>query len=208
MYKGMLHTHLLVVGLFLLLYLIKTALLLSGKDSLLENFTSKTKWFERIVSVAFLATGIYLYINTGNKTMLLNIKVALVFASIPLAIIGFKRKNKALASIAYVFLIASYGLAEMNKKQATRVEKPNIVIAPGEMEAGQALYGAYCTSCHGENGDAGRSGASNLKLTTLSKEEKESYIRIGKGSMPGFSALSQSEINAIILYTDSFKSAP
>lgn len=206
MYKGMLHTHLLVVGLFLLLYLIKTALLLLNKDSLLENFTSKTKWFERIVSVAFLATGIFLYFNTGNKTLLLNIKIGLVFASIPLAIIGFKKKNKALAALAYILLVASYGLAEMNKKQASRVEKPNILIAPGEMEAGMALYNAYCTTCHGENGDAGLSGASNLRLTKLTKEEKESYIRIGKGSMPGFSALSAAEINAIILYTDSFQS--
>lgn len=200
----MLHTHLLVVGLFLLLYLVKTFLLLTGKDALLESFSKKTSWFERLVSVAFLGTGIYLYFNSGNITWMLHLKIILVFASIPLAIIGFKKKNKGLAALAYLLLIISYGLAEMNKKQASRVSKPNVVVAKSEMEAGKELYQAYCVSCHGEEGNAGRSGATNLRLSKLGKKEKESYIRIGKGAMPGFSALSDSEINEIILYSDTF----
>lgn len=208
MYKGLLHTHVFVVVLFLLIYLIKTTLLLIGRDGLLEGFTAKTKWVERIASVLFLGTGIYLYVNSGNITWMMHLKIVLVFLSIPLAIIGFKKKNKGLAVISFIFLLAAYGLAEMNSKQATRVTKPNVVIAKTEMDAGRELYKAYCINCHGENGDLGLSGATNLRQSQLTKEEKESFIRIGKGAMPGFKTLSQSEINEIILHIDSFTSAP
>lgn len=204
MYKAALHTHLLSVGLFILIYLIKNILLLLGKDELLENFAQKTKWLERIVSVLFLATGIYLYFNSGNISWMVHLKIVLVFASIPLAIVGFKKKNKVLALLSFILILAVYGMGEMNKKQMTRAEKPNVVIAHSEMEAGKELYLAYCSSCHGENGDAGKSGANNLRTSILGKKEKESYIRIGKGAMPGFSQLSESEINAIILYIDGF----
>ena len=204
MYKGILHTHFLSVALFLLLYVVKTVLLLANQHSALQAVTDKTKWAERIISVLFLGTGIYLYFNSGNITWMLHLKIALVFASIPLAIIGFKRKKAVLAVISLLFLFGAYGLAEMNKKQATKVERPAVVIAANEMEAGKALYTAYCVVCHGEDGTAGLSGATNLRLSTKTKEEKESFIRIGKGAMPAFSNLSDSEIDALLLYTDSF----
>jgi uncharacterized membrane protein SirB2 len=60
MIKGILHTHYLVVTLFLLIYVVKTILLLSNKNDLLATFTKKVKVFEMVVSFLFLATGVYL----------------------------------------------------------------------------------------------------------------------------------------------------
>jgi mono/diheme cytochrome c family protein len=205
MYTGMLHTHTLVVGLFLILYVIKTLLLLFGSAETLSRFTAKTKVAEMVISTLFLATGAFLYFNSGNITWMVNLKIALVLASIPLAIVGFKKRKSALAVLSLFLLFGAYVLAEMNKRQATRAAKPEVKIGSSEIEAGKNLYVAYCQACHGENGGAGRSGAKNLQITTLPKAEMEAYIRIGKGAMPGFSNLSQEEIEAIILYTDTFR---
>jgi cytochrome c5 len=204
MYTGMLHTHTLVVGLFLLLYLVKTYLLVSNKEETLVSFTNKTKWPERIISVLFLATGIFLYLNSGNITWMVHLKLAFVFASIPLAIIGFKKRNKGLAVLSLVLLFGAYGLGEANKKQATKVVKPDIAANSSELDTGKALYTSYCEACHGENGDGQKSGAKNLRISVLDKAAKASLIKNGKGAMPAYSALSDAEVDALILYTDSF----
>ncbi len=53
MYKGILHSHYLVVTLFLLIYVIKTILLLSNKNDLLATFTKKVRIAEMIISFVF-----------------------------------------------------------------------------------------------------------------------------------------------------------
>ena len=198
----MLHTHTLVVSLFLLLYLVKTFLLVAGKEETLRMVSVKTKWAERIISVLFLATGIYLYLYSGNITWMLHLKIGLVFASIPLAIIGFKRKKSFLAILSVIFLLAAYGLAEMNKKRATKLEKPALPVNASQLETGQALYSSYCQSCHGKDGDAGLSGAKNLRLSILTTDEKKKLIRNGKGAMPAYSQLSDSELDMLVQYTE------
>jgi len=82
MIKGLMHPHVLFVSLFLLIYLIKTILLLSDKDELLEKFKKKTRIAEMIISFGFLVTGIILLIlipSALNTYMI--IKLVLVFAS-------------------------------------------------------------------------------------------------------------------------------
>ena len=96
MATGMLHSHTLFVVLFTLIYLIKTILLLSDKDDLLEKFKKKTKVLEMIVSFGFLATGIYFMIRLPEINMFLIIKIALVLASIPLAVVGYKMKKRVI----------------------------------------------------------------------------------------------------------------
>ncbi|MES2395188.1 MAG: SirB2 family protein, partial [Bacteroidota bacterium] len=97
METGIRHTHLLSVILFLLIYLIKTVLLLSNKNEGLAKFTKVVKVPEMIVSTLFLVTGIYLLTQIPEIKTLLIIKIVAVLISIPLAIIGFKKKNKVLA---------------------------------------------------------------------------------------------------------------
>src|SRR5690242_16270413 len=104
MATGMLHSHYLFVVLFTLIYLIKTILLLSDKDELLDKFKAKTKILEMIVSFGFLATGIYLMTQMPEIPTLMFIKITVVFLSIPIAVVGYKKKNKVLASLSF-FLI-------------------------------------------------------------------------------------------------------
>ena len=116
MATGMLHSHYLFVVLFTLIYLIKTILLLSDKDELLEKFKKKTKIVEMIVSFGFLATGVFLLTQMPHIPSLMYVKVGLVLASIPLAVVGYKKKNKVLVTLSFFFIVVSFGLAQKVKK--------------------------------------------------------------------------------------------
>ena len=114
MYSGILLTHQISVTLFLLIYLLKTILLLSDKREVLVTFTKKVKVFEMIVSALFLITGIYLAMQlpfNSRYDYLFWIKLVMVFASIPIAIIAFKKGNKILAALSLLLITGSYGIA-------------------------------------------------------------------------------------------------
>src|ERR1044072_7359060 len=99
MYKAFLHTHWLVVTLFFLIYVIKTVLLLSNRQDLLQKFTNVSKVPEMIVSALFLITGIYLMTQLPVIKPAMWVKIGLVLASIPVAVVGFKKGNKILAAL-------------------------------------------------------------------------------------------------------------
>src|SRR3954470_18580156 len=141
MYKGFLHTHYLVVTLFLLIYVIKTILLLSNRNDLLATFTKKVRVFEMIVSALFLITGIYLATQlpfNSKYDYLFWIKIVMVFASIPLAVIGFKRGNKILAALSLLLITGSYGVAEVYSKRKGIAKTETA--ASGSTNDGAALY--------------------------------------------------------------------
>jgi mono/diheme cytochrome c family protein len=185
MYKGILHTHYLVVTLFLLIYAIKTILLLSNKNELLASFSKKVRIFEMIVSALFLVTGVYLatQLPFGSKyDYLFYVKLVMVFVSIPVAIIGFKKSNKILAALSLLLITGSFGLAEAyHKRKAIPKED-----AAGTMMAkdGGSLYKANCVVCHGNDGKLGLSGAKDLSTSTLEVAEIKELILHGKGLMP------------------------
>ncbi len=211
MYTGFLHTHKLVVILFLLIYVIKTALLLFDKTELLEKFTKKIKVPEIVISTLFLLTGVYMLFNTANITIFMYVKIFLVFASIPLAVVGFKKKNKLLAALSLTLIVLSYGLAEINKKQALKQMTPSAPSATKTEAAqtaisGKTIYTQYCISCHGEAGDLGLSGAKNLKISTLSLNEKIDLITNGKNAMAAYSSiLDSTQIKAVAEYTETLQ---
>lgn len=183
MYKGILHFHYLVVTLFLLIYVIKTILLLSNKNDLLMGFTKKFRIIEMVISFLFLATGIYLttQLPFGRKyDYLFFIKVVMVLASIPLAIIGFKKQNKVLAALSLLLITGSFGLAEVYSKR--KAVPKDAVIA--EASNGESLYKANCIVCHGNDGKLGLSGAKDISVTKLSANDMIVMIMKGKGAMP------------------------
>lgn len=184
MHKGFLHTHYLVVTLFLLLYVVKTVLLLSNKIDLLTTFTKKTKVFEMIVSVLFLLTGGYLVTQLpfGSKyDYLFWIKIGMVIASIPIAIIGFKKQNKMLAALSLLLITASFGLAEVYHKKKGISANASGDIASND---GKGLYEAKCVLCHGGDGKLGMAGAKDLSATVMDVAGIKEIILQGKGSMP------------------------
>jgi mono/diheme cytochrome c family protein len=184
MYKGFLHTHTLVVTLFLLIYVIKTILLLSNRTDLLAKFTKKVKVFEMIVSALFLITGIYLATQlplNGKYDYLFWIKIIMVLASIPLAIIGFKKGNKILAALSLLLITGSYGLAEVYGKRKG-IAKTDTATGTAAND-GASLYTQNCALCHGQDGKLGASGASDISGTPLHVVGIKNVILNGKGNM-------------------------
>ena len=163
-----------------------------------------------ILSVLFLATGIYLIAAGPALSVLMYIKIALVFASIPLAIIGFKRAKKPLAIVAILFLIAAYGLAEVNKKQYARADKAPVdtsAMASDPIATGKAVYTAKCVACHGTGGDAGLAGAKNLKITQLTDDQQKDAIKHGipNTGMSAFPDLTDDQLNGTVAYIKTLK---
>ncbi len=184
MLTGILHTHYLVVTLFLLIYVIKTILLLSNKNDLLATFTKKVKIVEMIVSFLFLLTGIYLttQLSFGGKyDYLFYIKIALVLASIPIAVIGFRKSNKVLAALSLLMITGSFGLAESFHKKKGIAKNEAAMVASSD---GESLYKANCVLCHGSDGKLGASGAKDLSTSTMEFSEMKEIILHGKGLMP------------------------
>lgn len=196
------HTHLLSVILFLLIYLIKTILLLANKEEGLAKLTKIVKIPEMIISTLFLATGVYMLTQIPEIKSLMIIKIIVVLASIPLAVIGFKKKNKALASISLLMIIAAYGLAEMSKKQKSKSME---TITESTIN-GQELYTASCARCHGDDGKLGLLGAPDLSASTMDLATRIEVIKNGKGAMTPFNGvLTEEQIKAVAEYSEGLK---
>ena len=211
MYTGLLHTHKLSVTLFLLLFVVKLVLLLMNRSEALEKFNKKLAIPERVVEVLFLLTGIGLLIMSAQVTTMMLIKIGVVVASIPIAIIGFKKSNKLLATLAVVLIIAAYGLAEMNKVGVSDAPISSEVITDlsnpeySTVAHGKAIFTRNCQLCHGEDGKLGLSGSKDLTVSTLSDAEVKNLIRDGKNAMPPYKdMLSETEINAVHAYVKTF----
>ena len=96
MFTGLLHSHKLFVLLFLVHYVVKLLLLQLGKSEQLAKYNKATKVPEMVISFGFLATGIGMLVLHAQLTTLMIVKILCVLAAIPLAVIGFKKGNKAL----------------------------------------------------------------------------------------------------------------
>jgi len=202
MEKGMLHTHILSVVLFLLIYLIKTVLLVSNKNENLTKFSKMVKVPEMIISFLFLGTGIYLMTQVPEIKSLLIIKICIVFASIPVAIIGFKKSNKLMAVLSLLMIIAAYGLAEMSKKQKSKSEG-NIVAMDVD---GKKIFEASCALCHGADGKLGLMGSPDLTISAMDINARLEIIKNGKGNMTPFAEkLTDEQINAVAVYVETLK---
>jgi cytochrome c553 len=194
--------HVVVVQLFVLIYLIKTVLLFANQDALLK-FTRVTKLLEMVVSFLFLVTGVWLFIMLGAIKTLQIVKLVLAFASIPLAVVGFKKMNKAVALISFLLIVGVYGLAEMAK---SKPYIPNKVIVQGNADErtklGATTYIANCAMCHGTDGKKMYRDAKDLSASTLTDDAVRLVIKNGsKSKMPAFSGtLTDDEIAATAAY--------
>ena len=205
MYTGMLHSHKLVVTIFLLIYFIKTILLLVNKKEALINFTKKTRILEMIVSTLFLATGIYLAAKSGTNGTWLWVKIAAVAISIPIAVVAFKGQKKSLALVSLLLIIYAYGISE-TKSPIFKREKVEILANGDHLAVGQDVYAKMCQSCHGTDGKAGMSGAKDLSISNLSNDEKIAIITHGKNAMISYEkSLTKEQIEAVAEYIETLK---
>jgi uncharacterized membrane protein SirB2/cytochrome c5 len=216
--KGFHHLHYTVVVLFLAFLIYKTILLFLNRNEQLDRFREKTKLVDIILGSLILITGGFLLfrLHSGNVESYLIIKIILVFAAIPLGIIGIKRKKKVLAILSVLIFFYVWGIAVKRDANVFAGKKlPSEQIGPDSildknktmnLDNAKAIYTNQCLRCHGEDGKAGVGGAKDLTLTTLSAQEKENVIVNGKGLMPPFgNVLSESEVKAVVAYIESFK---
>jgi len=191
MYKAFLHTHLLVVSLFILLYAIKTVLLFGNKTEALVSFSKKTRLFEIIISCIFLITGIFLLTQLPVIRAMLWVKIVLVFGSIPIAVQGFRKHKKGFALLSFVMILAAYALAEINHRQPMVVEAEVPTSSehagnkqPLTVSDGKKFYESNCVLCHGADGKLGLAGALDLTKTQLDEAGMKQVILDGRGAMP------------------------
>lgn len=220
-YVGLLHPHVAFAVLFLLIYVVRWVLLLLNRDAAHEKFKNITKWPDRVISVGFLATGVILALNTGNNEgVWLWVKLGAVVVSIPLAVIGFKRKNKALATLSIVCLVYAYGISETKSPNMKKESFHDAVAghwggpdkaklakynandnAYDVLDHGQQIYLRYCVNCHGPNGDMGGSGAASFALSKLNREQIHQMLKKGNKAMPNYEkTLTEEEKNAVASY--------
>lgn len=208
MFTALYHTHKLVVTLFILIYLIKTILLLVGSSNGLAKFSKFIKIPEMVISVLFLVTGGLLVMDVANFGFLFVLKLVFVFASIPVAIIAFKKEKKPLAFISLLLLVGAYGLAEVHKAQfgKRKAFTEEVITNPDAKNYdlglhGKALYNAQCAVCHGVDGTAGHSGAKNLQKSQMSNKQILDIINNGKNTMPKMEGkYNEQELKALIQY--------
>jgi len=76
-----------------------------------------------------------------------------------------------------------------------------------QLEQGKAIYTDKCVACHGASGKADTPGAPDLadaaRMIAKSQADLETIIVSGRGAMPGFATLSQSERRAVADYVRS-----
>ena len=207
METGILHTHTLIVTLYLLQLLAKVVMLGMGKQQALANFSAKTKIPHIVLSVLMLATGVFLMIKSPTGTQpYIFAKLALVILSIPVGIIGMKRNSIVMASAALLILIGVFFIGRVKPEFLRSNLSENIDvnnaggIDPVVLKEGQALYEKYCVLCHGADGAAGFQGAKSLAASTLGDDEISTLVRNGKGVMPANPDMSDEEVEKVKEY--------
>ena len=203
---GMLHTHTTMVFLYLIILGIRVILFAMGNTGALESFSKRTRMIGIVASILLLATGIFLMVRSplGLEPFIFA-KMGLMVASIPVGIIGFKRKKLPLAVLSFLLLCGSLVLAYTKPAfLRSSADVKGISADAGNdkavLEAGKVVYESACKLCHGPSGDAGFQGAKNLQQSTMADAEIKTLIRQGKGMMPANTDLSDKQVEDVIAY--------
>jgi cytochrome c6 len=74
---------------------------------------------------------------------------------------------------------------------------------------GAKLYAMHCVLCHGKEGDLGVSGAKDLTISSLSRQEMVAIVTNGKGAMAAYrNVLTKAEIDAVVEHVRSLRRTP
>ena len=228
MATGMLHLHITVVMIFIFSMLFKNLLMLVGMNDTLSKFRAKTKVMEMILGTLMLVTGGYLLYVTKNMELYMVVKIMILFAVIPLGIVGFNKHNKLLVTLATLLLIYAYMIAKtqslvfnFGKSQPAESVIKFDGVSPTDTSAvgniinqnmenvlsnAKPLFIEKCAVCHGIDGKMMANGAKDLSKSEKSLVLRTHIISEGKNLMPGFKyQLSERDIQALAVYTQMLK---
>lgn len=205
-------THIWVVRIFLLLLIVKWVLLLIGQKNALESVRAKTKILDMILGTLVLATGLTLAFRSPVGVQpYIWIKLVGLLASIPLGIVGFRKKNIILATLSVLLIAGAMGLAYAKPKALRNdiVDPSSISVDTDDASedtkaaiiAGKATYyERVCNTCHGDDGKMGFMGAKPLTQSKLTDEQMAEMIRKGKTPMPANPDISDADMKNLIAY--------
>ena len=203
MYSGLKHLHILLISLFVISVLIKAILLIANSDKF-DGYRKKTKVPEMVITMLFLVTGIIMIsMRGGGLHYFFHIKLTAMAAAIPLAIIGFKKRNKILGLLSAVLFIITIGLA---LKSGNNMKEVHVDIPATDPNYGKALYEANCATCHGVGGAKQLGKAANLTATEMTALQIGYIITDGLESMNAYKTLDSVEVKAIGDYALTLKS--
>jgi mono/diheme cytochrome c family protein len=217
---GILHTHTLIVVLYMLLHLVLVTLLVLNNRNLLNTVRGKAKWGRITLEAMMILTGLYLLISAPDGLALYNVlKYFLLVAAIGIAVVAFKRYNKALgvlslAILVYIFLLAKQRDPMLRPEKAVVEEALTAITVsnpPAEIR-GKAIYTIACQRCHSANGEGNWLKSKNLRESMLVDSDKAKIIRwgskaVGRDSnlMPANSYLTDDQVNDVVAYINTFR---
>lgn len=219
MYTGMLHTHTLVIGLYVIIFLVKVILLLAGQTGRLEAFRKRTRLAEMILPTLFLITGIALAVMSPYASQPWFItKMVMIILAIVFGILTFKRNSKILGILTLLIFVYIISLSYTKSpdlqpriKKLTENAEQNNSFDPAAADYNATAHGAYlyknlaCIDCHGEDGTRKAAGASDLQASKLQDDAIKQVIHQGRKNMPAFSTLKEEELNALATYVKSLR---
>ncbi len=228
MSTGMLHLHITVVMIFMFSMIFKNILMLIGMNDTLAKFRAKTKIMEMVLGSLMLLTGGYLLYITQNLAPYMIVKIMILFAVIPLGIVGFNKHNKILVTLATLLLIYAYFISKTNSltfNYGTSQPTNSLIEYKGAPAAdsstvgniidqnmqnvvsnAQPIFIEKCAACHGADGRMQANGAKDLTKSDKTLVQRVKIISEGKNLMPGFKyQLSEQDIQALAVYTQMLK---
>lgn len=228
MATGMLHLHITVVVLFILFMLSKNIMMLLGMTGTLATFRAKTKIVDMVLGTLMLLTGGYLLYITQNMEAYMVVKIMILFAVIPLGIVGFNKNNKILVTLSTALLIYAYMIAKTSSlvfnygqlppkeslinnaiNNSTDTSAVGAIVQQNVQNVlanAQPIFVAKCAACHGMDGKMMANGAKDLTLSTKTLEQRVAIISNGKNLMPAFKyQLSEADIQSLSIYTQMLK---
>lgn len=207
---GMLHTHTLVVSLYLLQLLVRVVMMITASKTSVEKYVKAMRIPHIVLSILMLGTGIFLMVRAADGVQpYILVKLGLVVASIPLGVIGGKRNSVALTGFAFVLLagtmVLAYAKPAFLRKSSGTVADAKAGLDPVKVKAGQVIYEERCTLCHGSDGAAGFQKAADLSASKMADADVLNIVKNGKGVMPNNSDLSAEQLEQVKEYVKNLR---
>lgn len=206
----MLHSHHLVVVLYLLLIVGGLGVMLLRRASL-DAFNKRARIGHMVLGTLMLLTGGYLAVKSplGFSGVAL-VKYVLLLVAIGLAVVGLRRIKAALVAGSIVVLLYVYGISKTDSLTLTPVSarmelawQATSTVSPKEQ--GKVLYSVGCVACHGADGKAGYLKSKDLTASRVDSSYIVALLKNGKGLMPAYGSLSDAQHAALVEYVQSLR---